>query len=361
VPTRAQRQIKYRETFFYKMVEFISFKVICSFKHPMKIFALLLLSGLAVSTVTFAQPKNSPVALNGALQVKGGKIVNKKGLPPQLRGVSFSWSLWAGQKYFNAQVVDHLVDDFKVSLLRAAMGVQPSGGYLQQPALQKQLVVNVVDAAIKKGVYVLIDWHDHNSHLHIPQSKAFFAEMAKKYSGVPNVIYEIWNEPEKIGWDTVKNYAEQIIPEIRKFDKKNLIIVGSPHWDQDVDIAAASPLTGFKNIAYSFHFYASDKYHQEALRKRADKALAMGLPLMVTEWGVGAADGDGIFDTEKTRIWVDWVERNKLSWANWNLTDKQETTALLKPGAPANGNWTAEQLTPAGAYIRLKLRELNRK
>jgi endoglucanase len=302
----------------------------------------------------------TPVKTNGKLRVEGGKIVNRKGAPPQLRGISFSWSIWGGRKYYNPAAVSWLDNDFKASVIRASMAVQPDNGYLQQPDEQKQLIVSVIDQAIKDGVYVLIDWHDHNGHLHVEQSKKFFGEMAQKYKGVPNVMYEIWNEPERVTWDTVKNYAQQVITEIRKYDTDNLIIVGSPHWDQDVDIAAASPITGFKNIAYSFHFYASDKSHQERLRARADNAIKRGLPLFVTEWGVGEADGNGVFDMEKNAAWLKWMEDNKLSWANWNITDKKETTAILLPGAPATGNWTEDQLTPAGNYIRKVLRELNK-
>lgn len=325
----------------------------------MKKIAVVLFFCAALCQAIVAQSQ-TPVAVNGALKVKGNQIVNKKGVPPQLRGISLSWSLWAGRKYYNADVIDWLAKDFKASIIRASMGVQPAGGYLQQPDSQKQLIVNVVDQAIKDGVYVLIDWHDHNSHLHIPQSKAFFAEMAKKYASVPNVIYEIWNEPERVNWDTIKNYALQVIPEIRKYDKTGLIIVGSPHWDQDVDIAAASPITGFKNIAYSFHFYASDNNHQDGLRAKANKAIQLGLPLMVTEWGVGESNGNGVFDLAMNKKWIDWMESNHLSWANWNVTDKQETTALLQPGAPANGGWTAEQLTPSGRYVKEMLLLLNK-
>ncbi|WP_426671611.1 glycoside hydrolase family 5 protein [Mucilaginibacter sp. McL0603] len=321
-----------------------------------KAFIIVLLS-LIFRGLLSAQ---TPVAKNGALHVKGGQILNQHGVEPQLRGISLSWSLWGGRKYYNPEVVDWLTNDFKISILRVAMGVQPKHGYLDEPALQKQLVITEVDEAIKQGIYVLIDWHDHNSDKHTEQAKAFFAEMAKKYTGVPNVIYEIWNEPAKTTWDTVKNYASQVIPEIRKYDKDNLIVVGSPHWDQDVDIAAADPITGFKNIAYSFHFYASDPNHQEKLMAKADKAIKMNLPLIVTEWGVGESDGNGQFDREKTKKWLNWAEANHLSWANWNVTDKQETTALMLPGAPANGGWTQDQLSPAGIYIRDVLRTLNK-
>ncbi|MDB5138489.1 MAG: glycosyl hydrolase family 5 [Mucilaginibacter sp.] len=320
----------------------------------------IFLFGVLFNAALFAQSTKTPVAVNGALRVENGKIINKDGAEPQLRGISFSWSLWQGRKYYNPAVVNWLANDFKVSLIRASMGVQPDHGYLQEPALQKQLIVNVVDQAIKDGIYVLIDWHDHHSNQHLAQSKEFFAEMSKKYAGVPNVIYEIWNEPEAINWDTVKNYATQVIAEIRKNDAVNLIVVGSPHWDQDVDVVANNPIEGFKNIAYSFHFYASDPNHQEQLRAKANLAIKKGLPLMITEWGVGEANGNGKFDRNEVKTWMRWMEGNKLSWANWNITDKEETTALLLPGAPDNGGWTDSQLTSAGIYIREKLRELNK-
>lgn len=321
-------------------------------------YTFLLLMSIIV-TSAFAQDKTTPVARHGQLSVKAGKIIDKNGLPPELRGISFSWSIWGGKKYYNPAVVDWLASDFKVSLIRASMAVQPDSGYLQRPKEQTKLVATVVDRAIKNSVYVLIDWHDHNAQLHLKESKAFFSMMARKYKGVPNVIYEVWNEPERQSWDTVKMYAVEVIKEIRKYDTKNLIVVGSTHWDQDVDVAASNPIIGFNNIAYSFHFYASEPSHQDGLRAKAETAMQKGLALIVTEWGVGEASGDGVFDPEKTDKWVAWLNKNKLSWANWNITDKKETTALLLPGAAVNGGWNDNSLTPAGQYIRTELRKLN--
>jgi len=286
--------------------------------------------------------------------------LNKHEVEPQLRGISMSWSIWNGKKYYNPDVVNWLRSDFNISLLRVSMAVQPDGGYLQFPEEQEKLVTQTIDAAVNNGLYVLIDWHDHHANEHLEQSKAFFTRMAKRYADKPNIIYEIFNEPEKIEWQVVKDYAIAVITEIRKYDRKNIIVVGSPHWDQDIDIAAKDPIKNFTNIAYSFHFYASDPWHQEGLMKRADEAIALGLPVFVTEWGVGEASGDGKFDTEKTDKWFAWLERNKLSWANWNVTDKKETTALLEPGASVNGKWTTDMLTPAGKYIRTQLIKVNR-
>ncbi|KRT17897.1 glycosyl hydrolase family 5 [Pedobacter ginsenosidimutans] len=308
---------------------------------------------------SFAQNVNW-VERNGALKVVDGKILNSKNIQPQLRGISLSWSIWEGKKYYNQDVVNWLQSDFNISLLRVSMAVQPDGGYLQNPVEQEELVTRTIDAAVKKNLYVLIDWHDHHANEHLDQSKMFFAKMAKRYAGKPNIIYEIFNEPEKITWQAVKDYAVQVIAEIRKYDTENIIVVGSPHWDQDIDVAAKDPIKGFSNIAYSFHFYASEPSHQEILMKRADEAISSGLPVFVTEWGVGEANGDGKFDVEKTDKWFSWMEENKLSWANWNITDKKETTALLVPGASPKGKWKPEMLTPAGKYIKKQLRKLNK-
>lgn len=299
------------------------------------------------------------VQRHGSLSIKQGKIVDQHDKIVQLRGISFSWSIWGGKKYYTPEVVDRLVDDFKVNLIRVALAVEPDGGYLQSPEEQFTLIKNVVDRALQRGIYVLIDWHDHHADRNIDQAKAFFTRMAQQYPDYPQLIYEIWNEPERTTWQVVKSYAEELIHTIRKDAKNNIIVVGSPHWDQDVDSVANDRILGFNNIAYSFHFYASDPNHQEQLRERAQKAIGQQLPLFITEWGVGEADGNGQFDLKKTKIWLDWMENNQLSWANWNLTDKDETTALLKPMAPLHGHWKKQHLTPAGQYIKAQLRTLN--
>lgn len=244
------------------------------------VFAICSIALLPLSAVA-----QTPVSIHGQLKVLDGVMMNSKNEAPQLRGISLSWSIWGGKKYYNIQVVNWLADDFKVSLLRASMAIEPDSGYLKDPITQEKLITNVVDAAIQKGLYVLIDWHDHHADKNLKQSKAFFNKMAKRYKGVPNVIYEIWNEPEKEEWSTIKNYATEVIKEIRKHDQKNIIVVGSPFWDQHVDVAAKDPIRDQQNIVYSFHFYASDNNHQEGLMARAEEAMRLKLPLFVTEWG----------------------------------------------------------------------------
>jgi hypothetical protein len=84
------------------------------------------------------------------------------------------------------------------------------------------------------------------------------------------------------------------------------MIAGSPSWSQDVDQAAQNPLP-FANLAYTLHYYAGT--HRQELRDKAMPALANGLALLVTEFGVVDADGDGPIALEESERWWDWAER----------------------------------------------------
>lgn len=101
--------------------------------------------------------------------------------------MSLFWSQWIG-KYYNREAIKWLRDDWRCTIVRAAMAVG-SGGYLEHPEAERQKVIDVVDAAMAEGIYVLIDWHDHEGDQHTAEAQKFFAEMAERYKDSPNVIY----------------------------------------------------------------------------------------------------------------------------------------------------------------------------
>jgi endoglucanase len=253
---------------------------------------------------------SSVVGRYGQLAVQGNKIVDKNGNPVVLRGMSLYWSQWKGQ-FYNSSCVRWLRDDWNISILRAAMAVE-SGGYLTNPSVEKAKVVAVVDACINLGIYVIIDWHDHHAHLHQAQSVAFFEEMAAKYRSYPNVIYEIYNEPQPpASWDVdIKPYADTVVKHIRAIDPNNLVVVGTPSWSKDVYGAALNPLS-YNNITYTLHFYAGT--HGQWLRDVATVALSLGAALFVSEFGTCESSGTGPIDSVETEIWMRFMEQNKLS------------------------------------------------
>jgi endoglucanase len=310
----------------------------------------------------------SPVARHGQLRVEGSRVLDAHGKAVQLRGMSFYWScLKGGWEFWNADVVNWLADDWQISIVRAAMGVEDFGGYLDGDTpgsgrSNKDHLFDLVDAAIAKGIYVIIDWHSHNAHLYTNEAKAFFEEMALKYKSVPNVLYGIYNEPlgpleESPGyaWDTdIKPYSQTIVDAIRAIDPDNIIIVGTPCWSQAVDTATDDPVEG-KNLMYALHFYAASEFHKQELRDKGIAALNNGKAVIVSEFGTCNHDGDVPYDFDEADIWLDFLDQNKISWCNWSVHDLSEAASILMPGASKNGNWTDEDLTESGRYIRNRL------
>jgi len=295
----------------------------------------------------------------GQLRVEGPNLKDAKGRTIQLRGIS-SFGLQYAGKYANEDVLRWLRDDWNMQIWRAALYLG-EGGYIMNPAL-KAKVEDSVEAALNLGLYVLIDWHvhlDQDPRLYQRQSIEFFGEMAQRYGSHPNVLYEICNEPNgrHITWgEAVKPYAEAVIAEIRKYDPDNVIIVGTPTWSQDVDIAARSPIQGFDNIMYTLHFYAGT--HGQELRDKAQRAVDLGLPLFVTECGTSQATGGGGVYEEKFMEWLFFLKKHQISWINWSLTNKGEDSGILVMNADreGKGGWTDRELSQSGKFIRKILR-----
>jgi endoglucanase len=302
-------------------------------------------------------PIGSPVFRHGQLRTIGARVIDEHGEEVHLRGMSFFWSQWIeGSKYYTPDVVRWLHEDWHVSLVRAAMAIEHDG-FLMHPEREKARVKNVVDAAIEVGIYVIIDWHDHNADKHMQESKVFFAEMAETYGHIPNVLFEPFNEPERQGWqDVIKPYHEEVIPVIRQHSS-NIIILGTRTWSQEVDEASRDPVKGYSNLAYTLHFYAAT--HKGDLRAKAQDALNNGIALFATEWGTCSATGDGELDFEEAQRWLDFLQIHRISDANWAISDKSEACAALLPGSSSQGGWLENDLSASGRFMRLSLRSFS--
>ncbi len=293
-----------------------------------------------------------PVKQHGQLKVNGVQLMDAGGNPVALHGMSFGWhNLWP--RFYNKKAVHELVTKWNCTVIRASMGIELNdSGYLKKPEESVRLMKNVIDACIKEGVYVIIDWHDHN--IHTAEAKAFFEMMAKQYGHYPNIIYEIFNEPDHETWPEVKAYSEEVIKVIRAADPDNIILVGSPKWDQAVDLPAADPIKGFDNLMYTMHFYAGT--HKKWLRDRTDEAIKKGLPIFVSECAGMESSGDGPIDKAEWKAFVDWMDAKGLSWIAWSVSDKNETCSVLKPAAASKGNWGESVIKEWGIIAKQYLR-----
>ncbi len=320
--------------------------------------ALLLALILAVGCAPAVSAKPAATAAPGALHVSGTKLVDAGGKAVQLRGVSTHGLAWFPQ-YVNQGCFNDL-RSWGANVVRLAMYTAEYGGYCtggDQNDL-KALVRSGVKYAANAGMYVIIDWHilsDGNPNTYVNQAKAFFQEMSAEFAGYDNVLYEICNEPNGgTTWAQIKAYAQQIIPVIRANDPDAVIIVGTPTWSQEVDKAAADPITGYDNIMYALHFYAAT--HQDGLRQTMVNAIKAGLPVFVTEYGICDASGSGALNIGQADKWVSVMDQYGVSYVNWNLSNKAESSSMLKSSCGKTGGFTVDDLSDSGRWLYDMLR-----
>ena len=297
----------------------------------------------------------------GRLHVKGTKLVDKKGHEVQLRGVSTHGLSWYPQ-YVNDKCFAQLHDKWGANVVRLAMYTEDYNGYCSGDAKNrsdlKKLIKKGVRLAKKHKMYVIVDWHilsDGNPNSHKKEAKAFFREMSREFKGYNNVIYEICNEPNNgTSWKEIKSYARSVISTIRKNDKKAVIVVGTPTWSQDVDQAAADPIKG-DNIMYALHFYAAT--HKADLRNKMTAAINKGLPVFVTEYGICDASGNGAIDKEEANRWVQTMDEYGVSYIAWNLSNKQESSSIIKSSCPKVSGFKKSELSDEGRWLYHLLRK----
>nr|AGS51879.1 glycoside hydrolase family 5 [uncultured bacterium contig00123] len=307
--------------------------------------------------------------INGIGYICGSDFYDS--IPVQVRGVSLGWSNtgWESAIFFNDITINAMVDHWKAEIIRVPLGAGDNGSYLfsAQRASNKDRVITAIEAAIAKDVYVIIDWHSHAAHTSNQKelAKEFFSEMAQTYGHLDNVIFEIYNEPvcsdgasscgsaQRTTWAEIKSYAEEIISVIREHSQ-NLILVGTPNWDQNVNAVLTSPgPLEDGNVAYVFHFYAAT-HSLNSYSSRINSVRDAGYPIFVTEYGTVASNGNGTHNEPSSDAWMDYLNTNIISYCAWHVNYKNEASAFFVPAfrPTADAEWAnTSYMNASGEYI----------
>lgn len=327
--------------------------------------AFVLTHGVAQDATVTEESAEAPAL--SPLHVEGTALVDEAGEPVLFHGVSLGWhNLWP--RFYNADCIKSLHSDWGVRIVRAAIGADSHanadnpgchGGYQTEKDFAMEHLYAVVDACIAEGCYVIIDWHSHKLH---PGQSAdgqsdlaadFFKEVFQKYKGVPNVIYELYNEPVEDSVEELFAFCDSItslIPE----GEKPLVLMGCPHWDQDIhevaDRIAAGIAPAYDNLMYTVHFYAAT--HKDYLRDRCDYAMGKGVPVFISECASCECTGDGPMDLESWEQWCSWADSKGVSMLTWSISDKKETCSMFIPEATSGGPWGEEVIKPWGKIVK---------
>lgn len=286
----------------------------------------------ATEEITKRPGKSNLVSRNGALYVDGTSLKNIYGETFKLKGLSSHGIQWF-YDIITYENLKYLRDIWGINVFRIAMYTNEDG-YISNPEEVKNKAYNIINMCIDLDLYVIIDWHilsDGDPNIYKEQAKSFFNETSLKYKDIPNLIYEICNEPNQsyVTWSNhIKPYAEEIIPIIRNNSSNSIILVGTPDWSKDILSVSNNPLS-FSNIMYTIHFYAAS--HKTELQHNITYALENNIPIFISEWGTTDANGNGTIDIESSYNWINFMDLNNLSWVNWSFCNKNEASAILLP------------------------------
>jgi hypothetical protein len=260
------------------------------------------------------------------LTVTGNKVVDPAGHTVILRGVSIEG---LGQQSATSIGVDGVLD--KVTNTNDPASNSP-GWYARivrlpvDPGADQNYVDTILKPAVEyatsKGLYAIVDLHYvDNPYNLVNQVNAFWTMVAPLFKDYPNVFYEPFNESnQQDSWDKYKPTMQAWVDLIRKYAPSNIIVAGSPSWDQTMGGAATNPLTG-GNIVYTVHMYA-EHYASAGLRQQVEQCAAAH-PVLMTEWGFcsqGCTDQPGqntdLVDSYGKPM-LTWLEGMNGGWTAW--------------------------------------------
>lgn len=228
-------------------------------------------------------------------------------------------------------VIDNAVQNFHSTVIRVPVLADPdsgegTSGFFSDPDAYIETHLDpVVSRAIELGVYVIIDLHlvsDYSAAQRDDDVIPFWDRVASQYADIPNIIFEIYNEPiNPDDWGTWLNtMAQPVVDHIRTLAPNNLIIVGGPRWTQNMSGAATRPVAG-NNIVYAAHVYPE---HPPESWDENFGAVAANHPLFVTEWGYvlgGSPPTDGT--TSSFGIpFLQWMQEKGASWTAFAFDPK---------------------------------------
>lgn len=328
-----------------------------------KLLTTLLLScavTFAAEVYDGAKPlRVGPVSVYGTLGTSGNKIVSQaSGAQVMLRGMSLFWGDATGMSYYNPNVIRWAAEKLGIDVFRYAMpadcynsdgGACAAGSenavansYKVNPTGQEATLDDMVKAAIENDIYIIVDWHSHRAESEQALAKGFFGRMAAKYANVPNIIWEVYNEPVGTGAGTIASYANDVIGAIRDNGSKNLALVGTPNWSQMGNGSCGG--VSKPDVGYVFHFYAAT-HSLDSFKKNIESCMNGGNAVFITEWGTTEASGKGSISQSNTNQWTAYMDQMNIPNCNWSLRHstvggESEASALFD-GSTVLNSWSA--------------------
>ena len=120
--------------------------------------------------------------------------------------------------------------------------------------------------------------------------------------------------------------------------------------------------------------------HGQPLRSKVQAAIDHGAAVFCSEWGNTNYTGTGPLALPEAETWLAFLDQHQISWTNWSICDKGESSAALtsmgeayrrhaqflmdreEPMQPETIGpegypiWGPDELSQSGAFVRGKIR-----
>ncbi|QTA37905.1 glycoside hydrolase family 5 protein [Thermosipho ferrireducens] len=204
----------------------------------------------------------------------------------------------------------------------------------------------IVSWAGELGMYVIIDWHyignintgvgENMSDVDTSPKELtikFWRQTANYFKDVPNVIFEIFNEPSNITAKAWHESATEIVKLIREQKAYQLIIVGGIDYSKDISWVKRLPILD-KNVAYASHIYPA---HNRVLWDYYFGKISKIYPVVITEWGFmdenrNTTNQKYLIGDENSygKVLMEYLVKNNIGWIACWYDDKWEPQMFTK-------------------------------
>lgn len=336
----------------------------------------------AAKQIADVKPKVSPAPadkLPPMLHVEGNKIIDANGNRVWLQGIAIPSLEWSESGEHILQSVGVAIHDWKANCIRLPLKRQfwfGKGPYRHDGGAQyKQIVEDTLNLCAANGVYLVIDLHGFNAPGE--DDLNFWKDAARRYKNHPAVIFELFNEPYDISWETWRNGGPVVPPKrfanaplqdqeqpgefqsvgmqhlldaVREAGAKNVVIAGGLDWGYDLSGVVhgfALKEHGGNGIIYSSHIYPWKSDWQAKVLDAAAKH-----PVFVGEIGTPPDYSKFQFlkpgERHPLEGWAEdalgLIQKHKLNWTAWSFHP------LAGPCLISDWNYTP---TPYwGAYVK---------
>jgi len=320
------------------------------------------------------------------LHVAGNQIVGPDEKPVTLQGVNVVSLEFLVRGDHVLKSIQVAIDDWKANIIRLPVkeeywfgrpGEQKDGG-----AAYRELVDAAITMAANRGAYVLLDLHRFRA----PKQEhvEFWRDAAARYQNHPAVLFDLFNEPHGMSWETWRNGGfvegkkkpadedaflsaeekaknalgfqsvgmQRLVDVVRETGARNIVVCGGLDWAYDLSgIMQGYELKespGGNGIVYSTHIYPWKRDWQNKVLVAAAKH-----PLLVGEVGC---------DVKKMDFIPADAQEDPYTWAPDMLGLMQEyglhwTAFSFHPSASPVMivDWTYEPTPFWGAFVKRAL------